>query len=249
MTGPLSEQIALVTGGSRGIGRAVCIKLASQGAVVLVNFTSNEQAAIETVRMCEEVGGSAVAVGFDVGDPAAVDAAIANILKTHNRIDILVNNAGIARDGLFIRTKNEDWDATMRVNLNGSFYCARAVARSMMKARKGRIVNISSIVGEMGNAGQSAYCSSKAGLIGLTKSLAQELASRNITVNAVTPGFIETDMTGTMTAEQKTEWVKRIPLERVGRPEDVAAAVGFLVSEDAGFITGQVMGVNGGMYM
>lgn len=245
----LEGKIALVTGGSRGIGRAICEELAAHGAHVIVNFTSKPEAAEESVAACKRAGGSAEALCFNVGDSSSVESAFEQILAKHGRLDILVNNAGIARDGLVMRMKEEDWRATMDVNLSGAYFCIRAVAKSMMKARTGKIVNISSVVGEMGNAGQVPYAASKAGLIGLTKSLAREFAPRNITVNCITPGFIETDMTGTLTEEIKSEMLKGIPLERFGSAKEVASVVGFLVSDGASYITGQVIGVNGGMYM
>ena len=244
--GKLTGQIALVTGGSRGIGRAICQGLAQEGAFVYVNYSSGAEAAQETVRLCN---GNAEAIGFNVADSAAVDNAISEIHKKSGKLDILVNNAGITADGLFIRYKNEDWDRVMAINLNGSFYCARAASKIMMKQRYGRIINISSIVGEMGNPGQSAYVASKAGLIGLTKSLAKELASRNITVNSITPGFIETEMTHGLDEKVKAKHFEFIPLARYGKPEDIAEAVAFLASNGAAYITGQTLGVNGGMYM
>lgn len=246
MTGALAGKVAVVTGGSRGIGREICRKLAEQGARVFVNYSSNSAAAEETAALC---GNGAEAIGFNVADSAAVDQAIEAIHKKAGKIDILVNNAGISKDGLFIRMKNEDWDTTLGVNLNGAFYCSRAAARFMLKARAGRIINISSVVGEMGNPGQVPYVSSKAGLIGLTKAMARELASRNITVNAVTPGFIETEMTGALPEDTKAEHLKHIPLGRFGGAAEVAGAVAFLASGDASYVTGQVLGVNGGMYM
>jgi 3-oxoacyl-[acyl-carrier protein] reductase len=194
-------------------------------------------------------GNGAEIIGFNVADSTAVDAAIDTIHKKAGKIDILVNNAGISKDGLFIRMKNEDWDTTLGVNLNGAFYCSRAVARLMLKARAGRILNISSVVGEMGNPGQVPYVSSKAGLIGLTKAMAKELASRGITVNAITPGFIETEMTGALSEETRAEHLKHIPLGRYGAAEEVAGVVTFLCGPDAAYITGQVIGINGGMYM
>ena len=245
----LEGKVALVTGGSRGIGRAISIELASRGAKVYVNYSSSSGAADETVKLCEEAGGSGEAIGFNVAESDAVDQALAKIKEQDEKIDILVNNAGIASDGVFIRMKNEDWDRVMAVNLSGVFYCARAAAKLMMKARSGTIINISSVVGEMGNAGQAAYVSSKSGVIGLTKSLARELALRNITVNAVTPGFIETDMTADLNEKLKEEHFKAIPLSRYGQPEDIASLVGFLSGSSAKYITGQVIGVNGGMYM
>ena len=245
----LTGQIALVTGGSRGIGRAISIALAAQGAHVVVNFASNQAAAEEVVALCEKAGGSASLSGFLVEDSEKVDAAFDAVKEKFGKLDILVNNAGISRDGLFIRMKNSDWDQTLATNLNGSFYCARAATKIMMKARYGRIINISSVVAEMGNAGQVPYCSSKAGLIGLTKAMAKEVASRNITVNAITPGFIETDMTSALDEKLREEHLKVIPLSRYGKAEEVAALTKFLASSESAYITGQVIGINGGMYM
>ncbi|MBX7137950.1 MAG: 3-oxoacyl-[acyl-carrier-protein] reductase [Oligoflexia bacterium] len=249
MNKPLSGKLALVTGGSRGIGRAISIKLASLGAKVLVNYSSSPDAADETVRNCVEAGGEAEALGFSVGDSAAVDQAFDGIKEKYGKIDILVNNAGISRDGLFIRMRDEDWHKTLDINLNGSFYCARAAAKLMLKAKQGAIINISSVVGEMGNGGQVPYVSSKAGLLGLTKAMARELASRSITVNAITPGFIRTDMTDALDEKLKVEHLKAIPLSRYGEPSEVASLVAFLAGPEAAYITGQVIGINGGMYM
>ena len=245
----LQGQVAVVTGGSRGIGRAISTALAFRGAKVFVNCTSNREAADETVKMCVDAGGAAEVIVFDVSSSNAVDEAFAEIKTKAGKIDILVNNAGISKDGLLMRFKDEDWAATLNVNLNGTFYCTRAVSRLMLRAKYGRIINISSIVGEMGNAGQAAYVSSKAGLIGLTKSVARELASRNITVNAVTPGFIETDMTHGLDAAVKESHLTAIPLGRYGKAEEVASLVSYLALPESGYITGQVIGINGGMYM
>lgn len=245
----LKDKIALVTGGSRGIGRAICTKLASLGANVYVNYSASPAAAEETVRACQEFGVEANALGFSVADSAAVDAAFEQIKSKYGKLDILVNNAGISRDGLLLRFKDADWRETLGINLDGAFFCSRAAAKLMLKAKSGSIVNISSVVGEMGNAGQAAYVSSKAGLIGLTKSLARELASRAITVNAITPGFITTDMTDKLDESLKAEMLKSIPLSRFGDPEEVANLVAFLASTEAAYITGQVVGINGGMYM
>lgn len=249
MSGNLAGQVALVTGGSRGIGRAVSLKLASLGAHVVVNFSANGAAAEETAEGCRKAGGSAETLGFNVSDSSAVETAIDSIKERSGRIDILVNNAGISKDGLLIRMKDEDWLHTLGVNLNGAFFCSRAAARLMMKARYGRIINISSVVAEMGNAGQAPYVSSKAGMLGLTKSMARELASRSITVNAITPGFIETDMTGALDEKLRLEHMKAIPLGRYGEPSEIAHLVAFLADGNSGYITGQVIGVNGGMYM
>lgn len=245
----LNGQVALVTGGSRGIGRAICEQLAAQGAFVYVNYSSGSAAADETVRLCQSVGGQAESLGFDVANPESVEQAFDKIKAKSGRLDILVNNAGISIDGIFIRFKNEDWDKVLKINLYGAFHCSQSAAKMMMKQRYGRIVNISSVVGEMGNAGQAAYVSSKAGLIGFTKSLAKELASRNITINAVTPGFIETDMTGGLDEKLKEEHLKHIPLGKYGQASDVANLVNFLAGPNSAYITGQVIGVNGGMYM
>jgi 3-oxoacyl-[acyl-carrier protein] reductase len=244
----LSGKVALVTGGSRGIGRAICVQLAKLGARVVVNYAGNEAAADETLRLIKDAGGDGALMKFDVGDRAAVDAAF-DQLKASGGLHVLVNNAGISKDGLLLRFKDDDWAQTLATNLTGAFQCARAGAKLMTKQRWGRIINISSVVGETGNAGQVAYASAKAGLIGLTKTLAQELASRSITVNAVTPGFIETDMTAALTEDQKKAIIERVPLGLIGSPDDVAHAVAFLATDRARYVTGHVLSVNGGMYM
>lgn len=244
-----TRKTALVTGASRGIGRSIAMALAKQGAFVIVNYSSSPEAAQETLNAIREVGGDGEIVKFSVQDSQAVEDAFEGIKARHGKLDILVNNAGISRDGLVLRMKDEEWLQTLAVNLNGSFFCARAAARLMLKAKKGRIINISSVVGEMGNAGQVPYVSSKSGLIGMTKALARELASRNVTVNAVAPGFIETDMTDALDQKLKEEHQKSIPLGRFGQAEEVADLVAFLASDNAAYITGQVIGINGGMYM
>ena len=244
----LSDKVAVVTGASRGIGRVIAIALAGQGAKVVAS--ARNAAALESlITEIRAQGGEASAV---VGDVALEDDAnnlIGQAVSTYGRVDILVNNAGITRDGLLLRMKNDDWDAVLDTNLKGAFLCTRAAAKVMSKQRYGRIINMSSVVGEMGNAGQANYCASKAGLIGLTKSVARELARRNVTVNAVTPGFIVTDMTENMTDKAREAMTEQIPLGRLGESEDVANAVLFLASEQSSYITGQVLGVNGGMYM
>jgi 3-oxoacyl-[acyl-carrier protein] reductase len=245
----LAGKIAIVTGGSRGIGRATSIALAQAGALVLVNYRSNEEAARETLRLIEEAGGQAELVAFDVADPDSVDRSIKDALARHGRIDILVNNAGISIDQLLLRVSAKDLEMTWATNVNGAVYCAKACIRPMMKKRWGRIINLSSVVAESGNAGQAVYSSSKAALLGLTRSLAREYASRGITVNAVSPGFIETDMTADLPDAARQGIVDQTPLGRIGRPEEVAAAVVFLASEEAGYITGQVVRVNGGMHV
>ena len=243
------RKIALVTGASRGIGRAIALTLAKRGVYVIVNYSSSPDAAQQTLDAIREVGSDGELRQFPVQDSAAVDTAFTEIKAQHGQLDILVNNAGMSRDGLLLRMKDEDWMATLAVNLNGSFFCARAAAKLMIRSRWGRIVNISSVVGEMGNAGQTPYVSSKAGMIGMTKAMAKELASRNITVNAITPGFIETDMTATLDEKLKAEHMKAIPLARYGQADEVAELVSFLASDSAAYITGQVIGINGGMYM
>ncbi len=245
----LAGKIAIVTGGSRGIGRATSVALAQAGALVLVNYRSNEEAARETVRLIEEAGGQAERVAFDVADPDSVDQHIKEVAARHGRIDILVNNAGISIDQLLLRVSAKDLEMTWATNVNGAVYCAKACIRPMMKNRWGRIINLSSVVAESGNAGQAVYASSKAALLGLTRSLAREYASRGITVNAVSPGFIETDMTADLPDAARQGIVDQTPLGRIGRPEEVAAAVVFLASEEAGYITGQVVRVNGGMHV
>ncbi len=245
----LVGQVALVTGGSRGIGRAVALALASAGAHVVVNFASRKEAADETAAECVKFGGGASVLGFDVGNSSQVDEAFDAIKTQHGRLDILVNNAGITYNGLLMRLKDDDWEKTLRVNLSGTFFCSRAASKIMMKARYGRIVNMSSVVGEMGNEGQSPYVAAKAGVIGLTKSMARELASRNITVNAIAPGFIVTDMTTDIPEAAREAYKEKIPLGRFGEASEIASAVSFLASAGAGYITGQILGINGGMYM
>ena len=245
----LKGKVALVTGGSRGIGRAVSVRLAGAGAFVIVNYARNEEAARETLRLIGRAGGDGKIARFDVSDDREATDAIAALIKEKGRIDILVNNAGESRDGLLVRMKDRDWDRVIDTNLKGAFHCCRAVAYTMMKQRGGRIVNVSSVVALSGNAGQANYSASKAGLVGLTKSLARELAPRAICVNAVAPGLIDTDMTSAMTEEQRETVLEGIPLSRLGTPDDVAGVVLFLASDEAGYITGQVIGVNGGLYM
>ncbi len=246
---PIQTRTALVTGGSRGIGRAICLALAARGLNVVVNYAGNEAAAAETVAACRDANPdiAAAAIQADVADAEAVAAMVARIKKDFGRIDVLVNNAGITRDNLIMMTKPEDFDAVINTNLRGAFLCTKAVSRLMMKQRYGRIVNLSSVVGLRGNAGQTTYAASKAGIIGLTKSVAKELASRGITANAVAPGFIETDMTDALNDEQKAAAAGDIPLKRLGAPADVAHAVAFLADEGSGYITGQVLAVDGGM--
>lgn len=245
----LTGSVALVTGGSRGIGKAISLKLAALGARVYVNYASRSDAAEEVVKEIKAAGGEADILGFDVSDSAAVDKAIDSIKEKSGKLDILVNNAGISKDGLFVRMKDDDWDSTLNINLKGSFNCSRAAGRLMMKARYGRIVNISSVVGEMGNAGQVPYSASKAGLLGLTKATARELASRNVTVNAITPGFIETDMTDVLDEKVKEATLSNIPLGRFGKADEVADLVAFLSQPASAYITGQIIGINGGMHM
>ncbi|MGB8330908.1 MAG: 3-oxoacyl-ACP reductase family protein [Polyangiales bacterium] len=245
----LAGKIAVVTGGSRGIGRATCLALAEAGALVLVNYRSNEEAANETLRLIEAAGGRGELLPFDVADADAVDAAIKAAIERHGQIDILVNNAGISIDQLLLRISARDLEMTWATNVNGAVYCAKACIRPMMKKRWGRIINLSSVVAESGNAGQVAYSTSKAAILGLTRTLAREYASRGITVNAIAPGFIDTEMTADLPASARQGIIDRTPLGRIGRPEEVAAAVVFLASDEAGYITGQVVRVNGGMHV
>lgn len=246
----LQGQVALVTGGGRGIGSAVCERLASLGAAVAVNYSRSSDSANELVKRIETAGGRALAVQFDVSDEEGVERGIKQIVEQLGGLDILVNNAGIAIDGLILRTKAEDWKRTIDINLTGAFLCSRAASKIMVKAKKGgRIINISSVIGEMGNAGQVAYSASKSGLFGMTKSLARELGSRAVTVNAITPGYIETEMTSGMSEEQVTALLQQIPLGRIGQSDDVAELVAFLAQPAAGYITGEIIAVNGGMHM
>ena len=245
----LANKTALVTGASRGIGRATAIELAKAGAKVAVNYAGNRAAAEEVVAQIQAAGGQAFMVQADVGDAAAVDAMVKSVVEQFGSIDILVNNAGITRDNFIMRMKEEDWDAVIHTNLKGIFNCTKVVTKLMMKQRYGRIVSMTSVVGVMGNAGQSNYAAAKAGVIGFTKSMAKELASRNITVNAVAPGYISTDMTADLPDQAKADLQSQIPLQRLGNPADVASAVLFLVSPGADYITGQTLHVDGGMVM
>ncbi len=245
----LDGKIALVTGGSRGIGRACAEALAAQGATVLVNYVKGEAAAKEVADAILAKGGKAEIVGFDVADSNAAETAIEGLIKKHGKIDILVANAGIAIDGLLLRMKGEDLDRLFATNVKGSIMCAKACMKSMMRSKAGRIIFLSSVVGEMGNVGQTGYAASKAALLGAAKSIAREYASRNVTVNAIAPGFIETDMTHAMTPEMKEQISNMIPLGRIGTPADIAATCVFLASSEAAYVTGQCLRVNGGLYV
>jgi 3-oxoacyl-[acyl-carrier protein] reductase len=243
----LSGKVAIVTGASRGIGRGVAVMLAARGGHVVAAARGDHAA--DTVAEIQGAGHRAEAAGLEVTDNASIDALVAGVLQRHGRIDILVNNAGIARDQLMLRMKRDDWDQVIAINLTAAFALSQAAIKPMLKQRSGRIINISSVVGQTGNAGQANYAASKAGLVGFSKALARELASRNITVNVVAPGLIETDMTRTITEKAHVDWTSQIPLGRLGTTADVAAAVCFLASDEASYITGQVLAVNGGMYM
>lgn len=249
MTTALAGQVALVTGASRGIGRAIALRLGRAGASVFVNFVRDRGAAVETVRRISEIGGQAKEIGFDVTDDAAVREGVAEVCKGTNTLDILVNNAGLSIDNLVLRLKAKEWEDVVNVNLRGTFHCTKAALRPMLRARYGRIVNIGSVVGSMGNAGQAAYAAAKAGIVGFTKATAREVAARGITLNTVAPGFIETEMVSHLPEARRSEYLNVIPAGRFGTAEEVADVVGFLVRRESGYITGQVVGINGGLYM
>lgn len=243
----MKGNVALVTGGGRGIGRAICLELARRGAAVAVNYAGNSQAAEETVQLCRELCVEAEAFQADVAGPAACDALIAAVKERFGRLDILVNNAGITRDGLLMTAKEEDVSAVLDTNLKGAYFCTKAAAKVMLRQKYGRIVSLSSVVGLRGNPGQTAYAASKAGILGLTKAAAKELAGRDITVNAVAPGYIETDMTAVLSDKARETMLGTIPKGRPGAPEDVARAVAFFAEPESAYITGQVLCVDGGM--
>ena len=243
----MDGNVALITGGSRGIGRAVCLALARRGAAVAVNYAGNSRAADETVKLCRELGVEAEAFQADVSDSAACDALVAAVKERFGRLDILVNNAGISRDGLLMTAKEEDFTKTLDTNLKGAYFCTKAAAKVMLRQKYGRIIFLSSVVGLRGNPGQTAYAASKAGILGLTKAAAKELAGRDITVNAVAPGYIETDMTAVLPDKAKEAMLGTIPKGRPGAPEDVARAVAFFAAPESAYITGQVLCVDGGM--
>jgi 3-oxoacyl-[acyl-carrier protein] reductase len=245
----LAGKVAVVTGGSRGIGRAICLRFATMGAKVVINYVSRAEAAEETKAQIEALGGECLIVKFDVSSASETQEAFKQIIAECGRIDILVCNAGITRDGLLATMKEDDWDQVMAVNLKGAFNCIKAGCRPMMKQRWGRIIIISSVVGFAGNAGQANYAAAKAGLVGLTRSTAKELASRFITVNCLAPGYIDTDMTEELPETVKEKILSEIPLGILGEPEDIAAAAAYLASEDAKYVTGQSLHVNGGMFM
>ncbi|MFY3793437.1 3-oxoacyl-[acyl-carrier-protein] reductase [Ureibacillus sp. MALMAid1270] len=247
--GKLDGKVAVVTGASRGIGRAIALYLAKEGAKVVVNYSGSEQKALQVVDEINSMGTKAIAVQANVSDVDSVANLMDTAIKEFGAIDILVNNAGITRDNLIMRMKEDEWDDVINTNLKGVFLCTKAVTRQMMKQRSGRIINISSIVGVMGNAGQANYVAAKAGVIGLTKTTARELASRNILVNAIAPGFITTEMTDTLPEDIKNTMLSQIPLAKLGEPEDIAKAVLFLASDDACYMTGQTLHIDGGMYM
>lgn len=241
------EKVAVVTGASRGIGRAIALELARTGAIVVVNYNGSKDKACEVKAEIEAEGGKALIMPCNVADAKECETFFKQLIQELGRIDILVNNAGITKDGLLMRMSEEDFNKVLDVNLKGTFHCIRQVSRQMIKQKSGRIINLSSVVGIAGNAGQANYSASKAGIIGLTKTAAKELASRNITVNAIAPGFIDTDMTEVLTEGIKEKIISQIPLGQLGKPEDVAKAAAFLASSDAGYITGQVLCVDGGM--
>ena len=243
----LHGRVAIVTGASRGIGRSIALELGRRGAVVVVADVLGEQAAGVAAEIAA-AGGEAEAAAVSVTDQPAVEGLVQGLVGARGRVDILVNNAGIARDQLLMRMKRSDWDLVLEVNLTGAFTCTQAVLRPMMRQRSGRIISISSVVGQMGNAGQANYAASKAGLIGFSRAIAREVASRHVTVNVVAPGLIDTDMTRALPESVQHDWLSKVPLGRFGTPEDVAAAVAFLASDEAAYITGQVLAVNGGMY-
>jgi 3-oxoacyl-[acyl-carrier protein] reductase len=243
----LSGKVALVTGASRGIGRGVALALAVRGAHVVA--AARDDHAVETAAAIAAGAGRGEAASVDVTDTGSIERLMAGVIERHGRLDVLVNNAGIARDGLLLRMKRDDWDAVLATNLTAAFACIQAAIKPMIRQRSGRIISISSVVGQMGNAGQANYAASKAGLIGLTKAVAREVASRNVTVNAIAPGYVETDMTRAVAEKAQADWVSLVPLGRIGTPADVAAAVCFLASDEASYITGQVLAVNGGLYM
>jgi 3-oxoacyl-[acyl-carrier protein] reductase len=244
----LNDKIALITGGCRGIGRAVALEFAKAGATVILNDVSSEDSAQEVLKEIKDLGGQSEFLQFNVTESDTVEEKIKYVLEKYGRIDILVNNAGITRDSLFMRMKEEQWDEVFNVNMKGVFHCTKNVVRSMIKNKYGKIINVASVAGEMGNPGQANYASTKSGIMGFTKSLAKELGSKNINVNAVSPGFIMTHLTDVLPEETKEKYKELIPLSRFGEPEDVAKAILFLASDDSSYITGEILRINGGLY-